>query len=235
MQADTQETLDGTRLASALARASQAEKDALITKLYLDYSRALKGFIGKLLHHQDSERRDELLSETWLHIVQGLSSYNGATAKFYSWACRIALNVYLGDVRREKADFRIPKEVVLSLDQPLETGSTRLLPVENNLEELLIGEEARQQFIQAISTLPAHRKKVIESALNGESPREYSRTKGIPYGSISTARRRGFKQLRNFQGLEGAGSLEAVVTASYVPRLPVVTLERVSDVTSTDS
>jgi RNA polymerase sigma-70 factor (ECF subfamily) len=123
---------------------------AQIIKQYQGYiSKIVAGFIT------DSGEADDLCIEIFLRVYKALPRYK-TQGKFKAWLARIATNVCLNELRRQK---RTKSHV--SLDAPLKTGSEpgerlidKIASQTPDAQELLETRERDQLVWQAIRRLP---------------------------------------------------------------------------------
>lgn len=116
---------------------------ALVEKLFLSHSGAIKGFIHALL--RDRSLVDDVLQETFLVVSAKADSFRPGT-NFVAWACTIARFKVLETIRRRaRAELFLSAEVIeaLASDAPCEEGREATL---KHLESCLLelGQRARQ-------------------------------------------------------------------------------------------
>jgi RNA polymerase sigma-70 factor (ECF subfamily) len=120
-----------------------APATALVEKLFLTHSGAIKGFIHALL--RDRSLVDDVLQETFLVVAAKAGSFNPGT-NFVAWACTIARFKVLETIRkRARAEFYFSAEVIeaLAKSAPTEEGrEATLVHLESCLGEL--GDGARR-------------------------------------------------------------------------------------------
>lgn len=74
--------------------------------LYKRYRRQLYGFLCNLIQSQNGDI-DEIFEETWLRVIDRLSSYRD-DGKFSAWLFRIARNLFIDRLRRNKPEQFVP-------------------------------------------------------------------------------------------------------------------------------
>jgi RNA polymerase sigma-70 factor, ECF subfamily len=124
-------------------RGESAPAAALVEKLFLTHSGAIKGFIHALL--RDRSLVDDVLQETFLVVSAKADAFKPGT-NFVAWACTIARFKVLETIRRRaRTECSFSPEVIeaLALQAPPEEGREATIKhLESCLHEL--GQGARR-------------------------------------------------------------------------------------------
>lgn len=133
----------------------------------------------------------DLAQDTWIKAWQRIASFQGESS-FATWLTRIAINVCLDHLRKEKR-FRVQD---LPADDEEGTAFERLLPpVEANPTGRLELAEARKRIDEAMKLLtPEHRTVLVLHEFEGLPYKDIARAVGISIGTVMSrlfyARRR---------------------------------------------
>lgn len=177
--------LEDPRLVHAAKRGDMAAFEELVAR-HRDkvYARCY------LITHQEELALD-LAQDTWVKAWQRLASFQGESS-FATWLTRIAINVCLDHLRKEKR-FRVQD---LPADDEDGTAFERLLPpVEANPTGRMELAETRRRIDEAMKQLtPAHRTVLVLHEFEGLPYKDIAREVGISIGTVMSrlfyARRR---------------------------------------------
>lgn len=89
-----------------VARARAGDRDA-VAALWDAHTSALHGYLLHVL--RDRDRAEELVSRTWIRVLEGLASYGGRSS-FRSWLIAIARNECRQDWRRSGREVALDPE-----------------------------------------------------------------------------------------------------------------------------
>ncbi|MEO6246540.1 MAG: sigma-70 family RNA polymerase sigma factor [Opitutaceae bacterium] len=127
-------------LPSTTTERAEPSDRALVEKLFLTHSGAIKGFIHALL--RDRSLVEDVLQETFLVVAAKAASFKAGT-NFVAWACTIARFKVLETIRkRARAESFFSAEVIeaLAATAPTEEGrESTLAHLESCLRELSQG------------------------------------------------------------------------------------------------
>ena len=143
-------------------------------------------FAPRLKHHliqkgAHSEMAEELVQEAMLSVWRHCGSYDPGKATASTWIFRIARNLWIDRLRKEKPGFTVP------LDVYPETGFE---------PSFASADSGRLQ--QAIRNLPHQQSQLVYKVyFEGKSHREIAEDMDIPLGSVKSGLRLAFGKLRN--------------------------------------
>ena len=132
-----------------LIKAYTAGNERAFEILYRRYRKQLYGYLYNLMSGNASEA-EEVFEETWIKVIDKLPSYRDE-GKFSAWLFRVARNIFIDTVRRNKRSAL-----------PLESGDLPDVPdwsrrPEKELEE----QETAAVIAGALDQLPADQKEVF--------------------------------------------------------------------------
>lgn len=160
--------------------------------LYDQYGQSIYALAVRIVRQPNVA--EEMVQETLLRVWRAASTYEGGPAGFEAWLFRIARNVCIDQLRRQ----RVRPEI----DEPMLTDPED----ENRLESMAdaaanVAEEAwaRLRGIQvreALNSLPPDQRKTLELAyFEGLTHREIALRLNEPLGTIKTRLRLGLQKL----------------------------------------
>ena len=118
--------------------------------LYHRYRRLLYGYLNNLCGGNAAEA-DEVFEETWLRVIDKASGYRD-DGKFSAWLFRIARNIFIDRIRRDRPELRAEVEVESVLDE----SAAELSP-----ERELGAADARELVARALAELPPEQREVF--------------------------------------------------------------------------
>lgn len=134
---------------------------------------------GMLRNPEDSK---EVAQEAFVKAYQKLSTFR-LESKFYTWLCRIAINLSIDLLRkRKRRDHSEFDEGIGARD-----SSGEILDMYNNErpDKLLERSELHTKIIQEVEKLPAEQKQaIVLREIDGLSYREISEIMNIPEGTV---------------------------------------------------
>lgn len=134
---------------------------------------------GMLRNPEDSK---EVAQEAFVKAYQKLSTFR-LESKFYTWLCRIAINLSIDLLRkRKRRDHSEFDEGIGARD-----SSGEILDMYNNdrPDKLLERSELHTKIIQEVEKLPAEQKQaIVLREIDGLSYREISEIMNIPEGTV---------------------------------------------------
>ena len=131
---------------------------------------------------RDREEAEELTQEAFVKAYRNLSNFR-QEARFYTWLCRIAINLSIDFIRKRK------RRPTFSFDESIgiKDGSGEIADSHNlgNPHEELQNKEIRKRIIETVEKLPEEQKRVLVlREIDGLSYREISEILGIPEGTV---------------------------------------------------
>lgn len=173
-----------------LQQIMQRNTDAL-SVLYDRYAQTVYHLILRIV--REPAVADELLQETFWHVWQKADQFQerGSAA---AWLCRIARNMSLDELRRQKAR---PQSLDLS-DQEYQAVLVNRPDQSIRVEEAVEQAWTRQELRQALDQLPAEQRLCLELAyFQGMSQREIAAHLDAPVGTVKTRVRLGIEKLEH--------------------------------------
>ena len=152
-------------------------------RLVGDIDGTLRGYVRR----QGGVDTDDLVGETWLHVVRGLYRFEGDEKAFRSWVFMIAHHRII-DERRKRGR------------NPVELRETAVLervgPSTRSAESEMIEEAADEEFRKVLDRLsPAQREVLLLRFVGGFGITEIADIVGKKPGAVQALQRRAFKQL----------------------------------------
>lgn len=123
-----------------------------IEEIYNEYFKVVYRYLFCLT--RDSDKAEELTQETFYRAVQKIDTFEG-NSKISSWLCKIAKNLYLDELKKEKRKTELNEEV-------------DIIDKEFDLENHLIVKEDKISLYKKIHNLDNITKEVIILRINGE-------------------------------------------------------------------
>ena len=185
--------MTGTDTAEAglIERAKRGE-DSALTEIVNRYSDKLYTLLVRML--RDPHEAEDALQETFLTMIEKISTFKGES-QIYTWLYRIASNVALMKMRKQKG-----KQDV-SIDEHEVTGRVHageMTPLPPNPEELAGNTELKQYIDKAVGNLPpVYRSVFILRDVEQQSTRETADLLGISEDNVKTRLRRARMMLRD--------------------------------------
>lgn len=177
----------GPRLVRAVA---QGDEQAMAA-LYDHYGRGVYALALRIVRQPNVA--EEIVQETFVRVWRAAYSFDGG-ASFEGWLYRIARNMCLDQLRRQRARPEI--------DDAMESDSEHDHPLDAIADEAAdVAEEAwerlrRDQVRQALNGLPPEQRVALELAyFEGLTHREIAERLGEPLGTVKTRLRLGLQKL----------------------------------------
>ena len=157
----------------------------LFVRLYDYFAPRLKNHLIRKGAHADVA--EELVQETMLSVWRHCDSYNPDKAAVSTWIFRIARNLWIDRMRKEKPGFTVPMDVYPEMGfEPSDA------PADSD------------KLVQAISNLPHQQSQLVYKVyFEGKSHREIADDMDIPLGSVKSGLRLAFDKLRKQIGQAG--------------------------------
>jgi RNA polymerase sigma-70 factor, ECF subfamily len=130
---------------------------------------------------RDRDEAEELTQEAFVKAFRNLQGFR-QEARFYTWLCRIAINLSIDFLRKRK------RHATFSFDESIGVKEGGELADSHNLgnpHEELQNKEIRKRIIETVEKLPEEQKRVLVlREIDGLSYREISEILGIPEGTV---------------------------------------------------
>ncbi len=171
---------------AAIQRVLQGDNSAY-TELVDRYQRRLLG----LLYHAcgNQVEAEDLAQETFTRAYRKLRLYSGQS-QFYTWLCRVAMNLLTSQRRRKRIENQLPRE---GMDVALDTVGTG-----DQRDDELEKNEMRIQVRQAIAMLDVERRTVILLRdFDGMDYEAIAETLDIPVGTVRSRLHRARLELKS--------------------------------------
>jgi len=168
-----------------------------LAALYDRYAQTVYQLILRIV--REPAVADELLQETFWQVWQKAEQFQerGSAA---AWLCRIARNMSLDELRRQKAR---PQSLALS-EQEYEAAFANRADQSRRVEEAVDHAWTHQRLRQALEQLPAEQRLCLELAyFQGMSQREIAAHLDTPVGTVKTRVRLGMEKLEHLLRLVG--------------------------------
>ena len=176
------ETNSDPALVAAAARGNRQAYEQLVRK----YQDRLMLTVGRVV--RDRSDAEDVCQEAFLRAFVHLPTFTGRSA-FFTWLCRIALNVAIGEHRRRtRAPFReLPAET--ARQEPIDRG--------DRPGDRLMRRESVSRLRQALAALPPDQRAVLVlRAVNGLNYHEISRRLDLNIGTVRSRLHRARQELR---------------------------------------
>lgn len=171
-------------LSKVLVELSASRDKTLFIQLYDYFAPRLKSFLVQ--KGAGSEMAEELVQETMLSVWRKCERYDSAKANASTWIFRIARNLWIDRLRKEKPD------CLSSLNSFPEVSFTPSLAVYDG-----------DKLKLALDALPLQQAQLVYKVYyEGKSHREISEDMDIPLGSVKSGLRLAFGKLRDRIGVE---------------------------------
>jgi RNA polymerase sigma-70 factor (ECF subfamily) len=164
------------RVSQAVRRAQLGDREAL-GFLYARYADNVQGYVHSIVH--DSHEAEDVTQQVFAKLIHVIGKYEERDVPFFAWVLRVARNVALDHLRRQRA---VPVEELIATDHgsgdPAGAGRMRDLR-------------------EALSELPKDQREVLVLRhFAGLSPMEIATRTGRSEGSIHGLHHRGRRTLR---------------------------------------
>jgi RNA polymerase sigma-70 factor (ECF subfamily) len=179
-----------------IARGLRQRDIALLRGLVEQYQFRLVRYLIYLLGRRDSV--DDLVQETWLHVLERGSSYNGRS-RFEPWLFTIARNLTIDHMRKRRI-FSLDSAPDSSLDfsnDSKKDESPSLVSTAPSPFELAARTEEAHRIAHTLETLePIYREALVLRFQEELSLQEMSAVMGVPLTTVSSRIYRGLATLR---------------------------------------
>ena len=171
-----------------LQRISSGDHTA-VSELYDRHGRLLFSLIVRIVH--DRAEAEEVLQEVFLSVWTKAHTYDSRLGSPMGWLVRLARNRAIDRLRALDARTR----AVEAMDEP---------GLGDNPEDAIVRNQERSRVRQALETLPAEQRQLIEQAyFRGLTHSELAKVFGLPLGTVKTRVRSGMQGLRAQLGVAG--------------------------------
>jgi RNA polymerase sigma-70 factor, ECF subfamily len=162
-------------LQRAIAMAKDGDRDA-IRYLYVRYAEDIYGYVRSILH--DSYEAEDITQQVFAKLMRVIGKYEPRDVPFSAWILRVAHNLAIDHVRRQRL---VPCEEVRASDE----------------SDDYLDHERAQALREALAGLPPEQRKVLVLRhVAGLSPGEIAERMGKTEGSIHGLHHRGRLALR---------------------------------------
>ena len=169
-----------------LAAAVQGNRDAY-GQLVRKYQDRLLATVYRVV--QDRADAEDLCQEAFLQAYMHLGTFAGRSA-FYTWLCRIALNLAIGQLRRGPRRPSLEWTHQSTHGEPADRGD---LPGDR-----LVRQESLSQIRKALAALePDQRTVVVLRVVDGLNYQEIAQTLDVKLGTVRSRLHRARTQLRD--------------------------------------
>lgn len=171
-------------------RAKSGDDDAF-TELVNIYSDRVYNLALRILRRADDAA--DVLQETFIKVYEKIDSFDGR-AHFFTWLYRIATNLSLMKLRKEKRTVLADEELERRFDRPddIDIHQWQTVPLQS-----LLSEEFRKHLDQAVDSLPEiYRSVFVLRDLENLSIKETSRILGITETNVKVRLKRARMYLR---------------------------------------
>jgi RNA polymerase sigma-70 factor (ECF subfamily) len=175
-----------------IARGLRQRDIALLHGLVEQYQFRLVRYLIYLLGRRDSV--DDLVQETWLHVLERGSSYNGRS-RFEPWLFTIARNLTIDHLRKRRI-FSLDSTPDVSNDSKKDEPPSLVSSAPSPFELAARTEEAHR-IAHTLETLePIYREALVLRFQEELSLQEMSAVMGVPLTTVSSRIYRGLATLR---------------------------------------
>lgn len=177
---------------NTLIRAVAEGDDAAMAVLYDRYAQAIYSLALRVVRQPGVA--EEVVQETLVRVWRAAPTYEGGPAGFEAWLFRIARNLCIDQLRRQRVRPEIdePMQPEAQDENPLDT----LADTATDVAEAVWTRLRRVQIREALAALPSEQRRALELAyFEGLSHREIAERLGEPLGTIKTRLRLGLQKL----------------------------------------
>jgi RNA polymerase sigma-70 factor (ECF subfamily) len=167
-----------------------SRRDSHLEDFVREHGPKLKRLITRMVGDGDA---DDLLQETFLRICRGLSSFRSDSSA-YTWSYRIAVNVCLSFLKRNKRRAEIAPAVGLEMIQESQMAvPSEAISPEHAAEQQILAELLREGLM---SLRPELRIVLVLRDVEGLSYKETADVLGVPVGTVQSRLHKARVQLR---------------------------------------
>ena len=178
-----------------LVAAHRAGDDEALGELLAGYQRRIHSICYRMIHDDQTAR--DLTQDALVKVIENLDSYDGR-ALLSTWVIRIAMNVCLSHLRRERLRRHAPLESPES--EPMEPRDTRGEPTPAGRVEQA---EMRQILLKAMDAIdPQARSMIVLRDMQGLDYHRIGEVLEIPVGTVKSRLFRARAALRDAAELE---------------------------------
>lgn len=160
---------------------------AAYAELVERYQRRLLGLLAHACgsHHE----AEDMAQETFARAYRKLHLFSGQS-QFYTWLCRVAMNLFVSQRRRKRVESHLPQE---GFDVAIDSiGSTE------DAEEVLERNEMQAQVRQAVAMLDIERRTIVLLRdFDGMDYETIAETLEIPVGTVRSRLHRARLELKS--------------------------------------
>lgn len=155
-----------------------------------------EGIYRYIVHRSANEETEDLVSETWLRVVQNIHTYKPqAQASFKSWIFRIAHNKVIDYYRTHKVHLSLDNNEDDDIPYHIEIEAD---PAEFSPKAKLNQKYKKEKVQKLLQKLPHIQREIIElKYLEGFSNPEIAHITGKSEGNIRVIQLRALRYLRN--------------------------------------
>lgn len=169
--------------------------------LYYRYRKMLYAYLNNLIGQNNSEA-DEVFSETWLRVIDKLPKYQDS-GKFSAWLFRIARNIFIDRLRKNKPEMFV--EIESELPSGNFEGFTDLSPE----RKIGVGDISSAISIALEQLHPVQREVFLLREDAELSFKEIAKIQNCSLGTVLSRMRYALKNLRAFlQNIDSGGLLK---------------------------
>jgi len=182
--------LDKNNILQLVELTKQGDEQAF-TELVTIYSDRVYNLALRILRKQDDAA--DILQETFIKVYEKINTFDGR-ADFFTWVYRIATNLALMKLRKEKRTVVTDKDLEEHFDRPdnVEIQKWRDIPMER-----MLSEEFRQHLDKAVDSLSEiYRSVFVLRDLEGMSIKETSKILNITETNVKVRLKRARMFLR---------------------------------------
>lgn len=123
---------------------------------------------------------EDFVGDIYMSVLNSISSYNGSTGKFYTFAKKCVSNYILAYLKRYNSDARKTLFTSLSIDVPIDDLHTYedMVKCEYVISDISKRYDVKESFddmLGVISSLDEDEKKIVYMRYSGMKPREMER------------------------------------------------------------
>ncbi|MGH9867747.1 MAG: RNA polymerase sigma factor [Candidatus Polarisedimenticolia bacterium] len=176
-----------------LMRQFQEGDEEAFQELVRRYKEPIVSFVMRMLN--DREKAVDVAQETFINVFTHADSYR-PVASFTGWLYRIAYNLAINEIRRQK------RQPAISLDAPAPGQDADSRPLEprddrEGIEEQMLQHELHENVRRCVAALPArYRGAIVMKDMEGMTFEEIAVVLGCPESTVKSRVMRGRRMLR---------------------------------------
>jgi RNA polymerase sigma-70 factor (ECF subfamily) len=173
-----------------------AHDTAALAELYDRHSRLLFGLILRIV--RDRGEAEEILQEAFIRTWTRAETYDPLVGGALPWIVRVARNCAIDRLRARRLRAAVEATAIAETATEAAPATDIQTP-----EAAVLGAEKRRTLTDALASLPAEQRRLIEAAFfEGYTHSELAQRFGLPLGTVKTRIRAGMIAMR--QRLEHA-------------------------------